>query len=92
MAADFLGILFGLVHFVFRFWLTSNVHIVELASYYPNFLASSHLSLLMILVGSDDGHEELLAAANAVVNPCMCLKNSAFPSIFALAFCLHLID
>lgn len=91
MAADFLGIVFGLVLSVFHFWPTSNVHIVELASCYPDFLISTHFSLLIILVGSDDGHEELLAAANAVVNPCMCSKNSAFPSIFALAFCFHLI-
>ena len=31
--------------------------------------------LFYLLVGSDDGHEELLAAANATVNPGTCLTN-----------------
>lgn len=37
----------------------------SLAAYFSSYL----ITFLILLVGSDDGHEELLAAANAVINP-----------------------
>ena len=40
--------------------------------FFPSFLFCLFTFGLNFLVGSDDGHEELLAAASAVINPGTC--------------------